>query len=344
MYSVGVFPGKFTPPHRGHLNSIINASTRCKKLYVVVSDSPELTKKLCDESNLPLMDFKLRTKWLSQELQGFDHIKVIMLDETGIEQYPYGWEKWTGKLKEVVPEGFDVIFGGETSYTQMHKRFFPGVAYEILDSNRERFPISATKIRKNPLKNWDYILDSAKGFFAKKVLITGSESCAKTTITKYLAKIYNTSSSEEKGRYYSAECLGGNEDVFKVWDFGLIAYKQYLSDMEALSRANRIAFFDSDAVTTQFYVELYLGDKSDLVEKFIDPSRYDHVFIYTPDVKWVDDGLRWNNEDDVRWKLHEKLKQMYIDYGFGDKLIEISGNYNERLMSSIKLVDKILGE
>ena len=34
---VGVMFGKFFPPHRGHLNSIIQASTQVQKLYVVVS-------------------------------------------------------------------------------------------------------------------------------------------------------------------------------------------------------------------------------------------------------------------------------------------------------------------
>lgn len=56
MYKVGIFSGKFTPPHRGHLNAIINAATKCEKLYVVVSDNPVLTKQLCDESNLQIMN------------------------------------------------------------------------------------------------------------------------------------------------------------------------------------------------------------------------------------------------------------------------------------------------
>jgi HTH-type transcriptional repressor of NAD biosynthesis genes len=50
LYKIGVVPGKFLPPHRGHLSAIIHAATKCQKLYVVVSDHPELTKKLCDEA------------------------------------------------------------------------------------------------------------------------------------------------------------------------------------------------------------------------------------------------------------------------------------------------------
>jgi hypothetical protein len=37
------------------------------------------------------MDIKLRARWLSQELAGLDHIKILMLDEEGIPEFPDGW-------------------------------------------------------------------------------------------------------------------------------------------------------------------------------------------------------------------------------------------------------------
>lgn len=344
MYKIGVFPGKFLPPHRGHLNAIINAVTKCEKLYVVVSDHPELTKRLCDEANIKLMDLKLRAKWLSIELQNFDHIKVIMLNEDGIPEYPYGWKQWSERLKRLIPERFDVIFGGETEYQEQHNMNFPNVKYEIYDCNRERYPISATKIRSNPFQYWDYILGSARPYFTKKILITGSESCGKTTITKYLAKIYHTSWAEEEGRYYSAKYLGGNEEVFTVDDFSRIAYLHREVENHAIKTSNKITFIDTDALVTQFYCNMYLGKTSDIVDKFIDPSRYDLILMFKPDVKWVDDGLRWNSEDSTRLKLHEELKNMYIEKGFGDKMIEISGKYDERLVKAIEVIDNLLFE
>jgi len=342
MHKIGVFAGKFTPPHRGHLNAIINASTQCERLYVVVSDNPTLTQKLCDESQLPFMDMKLRTKWLSQELQGFDHIKVIMLDETGMPEYPDGWALWSKKLLETVPEEFDVIFGGEVEYKEFNDIYLPDKKYEVFDYNREKYPISATQIRNNPIKHWDYILGSARPFFAKKILIAGTESCGKTTLTKYLAKMYHTAWSEEEGRYYSTRFLGGNEEVFTKRDFELIVYQQYEKDMKALHDCNKVVFYDSDALITQYYLGLYLGEHSTLIDHFIDPSRYDKVLFMTPSVKWVADGFRWNSEDKVRWELHAKLKQMYVDYGFGGKIIEVTGDYNTRLKTCETIIDDII--
>lgn len=206
MYKCGVFPGKFLPPHRGHLASIINAATQCDMLYVVVSDNENATAKICSESHIDVMYLRDRVRWLSQELQGYDHIRVIGLDETNIPEYPYGWEEWSLLLAKTVPERFDAFFGGEPSYEKEgYTNYFPQCDYVLYDYNRTRYPISATEIRNNPYKHWDYILGAARPFFAKKVLITGTESCGKTTMTKYLAKMFHTSWSEEVGRYYSAK-------------------------------------------------------------------------------------------------------------------------------------------
>lgn len=342
VYKIGVYSGKFYPPHRGHLYAIMHASTRCEKLYVIVSHHPDLSKELSEKNNIPVMDLKLRAKWLSQELQGFDHIEVLMLDETGIPVYPYGWAQWSQMVRDLVPGKIDVIFGGEPEYKAYNDQYFPEAVYEVFDHNRERYPISATKIRSNPLQHWDFILGSAHPFFAKKVLIAGTESCAKTTLTKYLAKAYHTSWSEEEGRYYSGKFLGGNEGVFTVEDFGRIAIQQYEADMHALRTCNKVVFYDSDAVVTQYYCQLYLNSTSVRVGSFIDSSRYDVVLFMTPDVPWVADGMRWNRDDWKRWQLHQRLKDMYISRGFGDKIIEIGGNYTERLDKAMAIVDGLL--
>lgn len=57
---VGVFFGKFLPCHRGHLTAIINAATRCQKLYVVVSDNKYITEEICRESGIKNIPVELR--------------------------------------------------------------------------------------------------------------------------------------------------------------------------------------------------------------------------------------------------------------------------------------------
>ena len=342
MYQTGVYFGRFLPPHRGHLYQIIEASTKSQNLIVVISDNAEQTRALCEADGLPEISYRLRKQWFSQQVQDMPHIQVRVLDESDIPVYPEGWQEWSKRMREVVCAPIDAFFVGDLSYSETLASYFPEAKVELFDPSRTRYPISATEIRKNILGNWHYILGAARPFFAKKVLIAGTESCGKTTLTKCLAKLYNTSWSEEVGRYYARDYLGNDETIYTDEDFGRIAHIQYEQDYHALRSANKVCFFDTDATYTDYFSELYMGHRNELVEKYIDHTRYDRLFYLTPDVRWVADGQRLNGDEDRRRILNDRLLQMYRDYGFGDKITIISGDYNARLHKAIQLVDDLL--
>ena len=46
-----------------------------------------------------------------------------------------------------------------------------------------------------------------------------------------------------------------------------------------------------------------MGHSNELVEKYIDPDRYDLLIYLTPDVRWVPDGQRLNGDEDRRTVL-----------------------------------------
>ena len=342
MYQTGVYFGRFLPPHRGHLYQIIETSTKCQNLIVVISDNAEQTRALCEADGLPEISYRLRKQWFSQQVQDMPHIQVRVLDESDIPVYPEGWQEWSKRMREVVCAPIDAFFVGDLSYSETLASYFPEAKVELFDPSRTRYPISATEIRKNILGNWHYILGAARPFFAKKVLIAGTESCGKTTLTKCLAKLYNTSWSEEVGRYYARDYLGNDETIYTDEDFGRIAHIQYEQDYHALRSANKVCFFDTDATYTDYFSELYMGHRNELVEKYIDHTRYDRLFYLMPDVRWVADGQRLNGDEDRRRILNDRLLQMYRDYGFGDKITIISGDYNARLHKAIQLVDDLL--
>jgi HTH-type transcriptional repressor of NAD biosynthesis genes len=334
----GLFFGKFLPLHRGHITSILKAYTMCDKLYVCLSIRED-DAKLYHDAYGRYIDPKIRIKWLKQELQNMENIKVVTVNESTLPPYPDGFADWASLVKLSVGEPIDIIFTGEPDYIPGLNKYFPGSKCELIDPSRSQWNVSGTVIRQNPIKYWDYIVGSARPFFAIKILVTGTESCGKTTLVKMLAKIYHTSWSEEIGRFYAANYLGGDEQIFTDEDFLRIAHLQYENDFQALRSANKTCFIDTDAVVTNYYSELYLGKTNPKVATYIDPSRYDIIFLMKPDVEWVDDGQRLNPVK--RIELHHRLEYLYSQYGFKN-IIEIGGSYSERLQTAMKHVNGIL--
>jgi HTH-type transcriptional repressor of NAD biosynthesis genes len=340
---VGVFPGKFLPPHRGHITAILRAHALCNKLYVVISERTQEDGQLCKSAGIAYISGVLRQRWLSQELQGLD-IEVLLQNEDAMAPFPQGWGAYATQLKHTVPEPFSLIYGGEESYRDGHNRFFPGIEYKVLDPQRTQWPISGTEIRNHPYLHWDYIAGSARPFFARKVLITGPESCGKTTLTRKLAKVYCTSWSEELGRDYQHDVVGGNGDLFDLEDFNRITHLQYEQDLTALRSANKVCFFDTDAVVTAFFSQVFLGQVASRVESFIDPTKYDLVIALKPTVPWVDDGMRELGDQATRELSFDQLMALYQRYGFdvSNFCIVDAPNYYQRLEGCITAVEHLL--
>lgn len=339
----GVFPGKFLPPHRGHVTAILRAHALCDKLYVVVSERTAEDGELCRSAGIGYISGVLRQRWLSQELQGLG-IEVLLQNEDAMVPFPQGWADYAALLKHTVSEPFTVIFGGEESYRDGHSRHFPGIDYTVLDPQRTQWPISGTEIRNHPYLHWDYIAGAARPFFARKVLITGPESCGKTTLTRKLAKVYCTSWSEELGRDYQQDVVGGNGDLFEPEDFNRIAHLQYEQDLKALRSANKVCFFDTDAVVTAFFSKAFSGEVANRVGSFIDPGKYDLVIALQPTVPWVADGMRELGEQATRELSFTGLMELYQQYGFDtDSFVIIAApDYYSRLEGCISAVESLL--
>jgi len=342
--TVGVITGKFAPLHTGHIYAITQAATQVDKLFVLLS----FDQKFVDSQPEYIQDkltLKKRLLWLKSTFADMPHIEVIYIDETNIKPYPDGVEDWCNTvLNELFiyhgVDGVDKWFSSEPEYTWWVGKYFrcPNV---IIDSDRLNFNISATEIRENPFKHWQYLPSIVRKEFLLKVVLIGQESCAKSTLTKSLAKIFSTSWVEEYGRTYCEQDMCGDESLLSFDDYGLIASNRFYQEKQAERTANKVLFVDTNAFITQYYCELYEGSKHPLVDAYIDQEQYDIILHLDSDVPWVDDGLRINSDRSKTSPLFEKLLDEYkIKEHNGYH--KVGGSYKQRLDQAVEIVKSYL--
>lgn len=338
--TVGMYGGKFLPLHTGHVYLITQAACMVDELYVVLSYSKVRDEKLAREGNIKPLPYQLRLRWLSQLTKNMPNVTVIAVEDTAEDDETYDWKKGSDDIKAAIGKPIDIIIGAVPEYEPIFKEQYPQAVYKILEPNREAFPISATKIRQEGVfKNWAFIPNVAKPYFVKTVMIVGTESCGKSTLTRYLATTFNTSYVEEYGRTLTDE-LGGCENIMTEDDFHRIAYGQKLKEQEGKTTANKVLFIDTEAIVTQYYAKLYQGETYPLIDAIIQKQHYDLWLFLEPDVKWVDDGTRSFGDESIRKKNNELLKGMLKDYGVSYEVIQ--GNYHERYNQAVHLVKNLM--
>lgn len=319
--------GKFLPLHKGHVHLLETARKNSDFLTIVVCS-------LSSES----IDGRLRFEWVKK---AFPDCNVVHLDDDSIPQepkdHPDFWNIWRTRLRQFHPEPLDYVFTSEEYGFRLAEEL--QCKHWLVDLERKTVPVSGTKARTLPMKYWEFLPDHVRGYFVKRVLVTGSESCGKSTMAENLAKHFNTICVQEWAREYLKNMN------FNMKDMDMIAFMQYKLQQEALQKANKVYFSDTSAIETYVYSMHYFKTSSPMIDKYLalQKDNYDLVLLLTPDVKWVDDGLRNLGEQELRWKMHQKYVEVMDRLGI--KYQVISGNsYEERTHRCIELVNSLIEE
>ncbi len=342
MRRAGFIGGKFLPLHQGHVYAITQAACMCDELYVILSHSKSRDRRLCAGSKIKDIPVEIRLRWLTQLARDMENVRVLAVEDEYDSDQSYNWEEGARQIRSAIGKRIDVVFSSEPGYDPIFRRLYPEAEHVILDAGREQFPISATQIREDgPFRHWEFIPEWVRPFFVKKVVIAGTESCGKSTLARYLAKIYNTSYVEEFGRTVCEE-LGGYEGIMTKELFPYIAYGHKMLEHEALKKANKVVFIDTEAIVTQYYSELSLNHSSPAVDAIAAEQEYDLWLYLEPDTRWVADGLRVYGDEAIRQENNLRLKRMLEERNI--TYISIGGTYHERLRESMKLVNRMLTE
>lgn len=349
---VGVILGSFSPLHKGHLDMIFRAKKECLGGVIVV---------VCGykgDKGYPLMTLKERYQMVRQFFQDDPLIAVYCLsdDELGISQYQdnqnmWQWDKWLVHLiSDVLQENQKskdslslniTFYVGEKEYqVALKERGFKTVLV-----NRKINPITATMIRKSPLKYWEQMAWTFHRRFSHNILITGTASEGKTTLVEDIGRYFNIPYSYEWARsYIKKHCIGDWE--FDSRDFVAFLNGQYNYNRDCIeSKHNKGVFIsDTDCIVTKMYAKYYANDDEmaltmDEYRRVIEPvadmyiakSRWDKIFILTPCGEFVDDHTRYLKHSSLA--ARKNLAYILIDElhkaGLSDKVEILEGGYLE---------------
>jgi HTH-type transcriptional repressor of NAD biosynthesis genes len=336
--TTGFIGGKFLPLHLGHVYAIVHASSMVDELYVVLSHSEKRDKELCEQTKLEPIPAQIRLRWLSQLTKDMPHVKVLSIeDNQGNEDYD--WEEGATRIKQAIGRTIDFVFSSELEYHDIFAKLYPTSKHIVIDPDRRQVGISATKIREEGVfHHWSYLPDFVKPYFVKKVVIVGTESCGKSTLTKNLAKIYNTSYVEEYGRTVCEE-LGGCDGIIIEEDYLKIAYGHKMKEIEAIERANKLVFIDTEAIVTQFYSHLYNEVYQPVLDEIAKLQDYDLWLFLEPDVTWVNDGLRVHGEVSARNENNQHLKKLLEQHHIEYQILH--GSYENRLKGAMEKIEEL---
>lgn len=167
-----------------------------------------------------------------------------------------------------------------------------------------------------------------------RVVLTGSESTGKTTLAARLAAHYRTSVSREFVREY-ALARGG---VLGFTDHGPIAVGQMAAEDDAIARAERVVFLDTDLVSTVVYCEHYFGRCPAWIVESARRRAGALYLLMNIDVPWVPDPAR--DRGDRREEMHGLFRAGL--HALGLPFVEIGGDWDARFASAVRAVDALL--
>jgi HTH-type transcriptional repressor of NAD biosynthesis genes len=317
--------GKFLPFHKGHEAMISFALNNCDFLSVLVC---------CDnDENIP---GEVRKNWIETTFENVGNIevKILQYDNRFLPNTSQASlsvsEIWSAEFKKHYPD-YNLLITSEP-YGDLVAGFMD-IKHIPFNLEKDIYPISATAIRNNLFSNWHYLPAAVKPYFAVKVVILGTESTGKTTLTEQLARYYNCSFVLEAGRE-----LIPDSTEFTFDDLHLVASEHAKRIDAAMLDDSPLVIIDTDIHITKSYAEFTFDKELPVDEHIYKINKADLYLYLNNDAPYYQDGTRLNKTD--RDLLDQSHREVLADHQI--KFVEISGNWQKRFEQAVSEVSKLI--
>ena len=172
-----------------------------------------------------------------------------------------------------------------------------------------------------------------------KVVLFGPESTGKTTLSKQLARHYNTVWTPEYAREYLQKKWNNERKTCEKEDLLPIAIGQMNLENKLGRKADKLLICDTDLLETKVYSEEFYGGTVDLkLSEAVDRNKYDLYLLTYIDTPWEEDDLRDRPEQRLEMftAFENTLKKYKKNY------ILLKGDKETRLKNATEAIDKII--
>lgn len=172
-----------------------------------------------------------------------------------------------------------------------------------------------------------------------RIVLFGPESTGKTTLSRHLARHYNTVWVREYAREYLQDKWNNERKTCENLDLIPIAIGQMKLENELAKKADRVLICDTDLLETKVYSEeFYGGFVNPDLEEAAKTNQYDLYLLTYIDTPWEKDDLR--DRPEQRLEMFNAFENALIKYN--RPYILLKGDKTTRLETAVKAIDKIL--
>ena len=172
-----------------------------------------------------------------------------------------------------------------------------------------------------------------------KVVLFGPESTGKTTLSRHLARYYNTVWTPEFARAYLQKKWNNERKTCEKKDLIPIAIGQIKMENKLAKKADKLLICDTDLLETKVYSEeFYGGFVDEKLDKAASENQYDLYLLTYVDTPWEKDDLRDRPEQRLEMfnAFENALKKHKKNY------IILRGDKETRLKNATEAIDKII--
>jgi NadR type nicotinamide-nucleotide adenylyltransferase len=330
-FARGLVVGKFYPPHLGHQRLIEKALAKCETVDVLVIDNPRY--------KIPATQ---RATWLRELFSGKNCVVHVMPDIC-VDNDSKAWARATIDFLGYAP---DAVFTSE-DYGKHYAKFMNCV-HVPFDYARHVTPISGTKVRADFLKNWRFIVATARADLAIRVVVVGAESTGTTTLTRALATKFQAPWVPEMGRFYTDSLVptaskSNGESVEVAWkDEDFIAIGQLQQHYENLlaARSDGLIFCDTNASATVLWQKRYQGTATPAMRELARHDRVDLYILTGDEIPFVQDGIR--DGEHLRHRMHAQFAKTLRQSG--TPFVIARGSLDESMRPVAPLITQLIAD